>query len=170
MRHILRSLLGTALAAALVATAFAGELPTPQDAVLLTVEGAVSNPNADGAALFDRAMLEALPVTEFETTTIWTEGSHRFTGVALGAVLDAVGARGAAIKAVALNDYSITMPMANAREDGPIIAYMMDGEEMSSRQKGPLWILFPFDDRPEYRTEQAYSWSIWQLARIIVTE
>ena len=47
---------------------------------------------------------------------------------------------------------------------------MMDGAEMSSRQKGPLWILFPFDDRPEYRTEQAYSWSIWQLARIIVTE
>ncbi|MBK0398346.1 oxidoreductase [Limibaculum sp. M0105] len=152
------------------ANAFSEPLRAPEGSVLLTVEGAISNTNADGAARFDRAMLEALPVTEFETTTIWTEAKHRFTGVALGDVLAAVGARGDAIKAVALNDYSITMPLTEAREDGPIVAYLMDGEAMSSRGKGPLWIIFPFDDRPEFRTERSYSLSIWQLARIIVTE
>jgi hypothetical protein len=39
---------------------------------------------------------------------------------------------------------------------------------MSLREKGPLWIIYPFDSSPEYQTELIYSRSIWQLNRIEV--
>jgi hypothetical protein len=39
---------------------------------------------------------------------------------------------------------------------------------MSLREKGPLWIIYPFDSSPEYQTELTYSRSIWQLNRIEV--
>lgn len=163
--------LGLVAALALSAPpATAAELAAPEGEPILTVSGEIAHMNADGAALFDRAMLAALPVTEITTTTIWTEGAHRFTGVELKALLDAVGARGAALRAVALNDYSVTIPAADAVEGGPIVAYLMDGEEMSVREKGPLWIVYPYDARSEYRTETIYSRSIWQLSRLEIVE
>ncbi|MGB1266126.1 MAG: oxidoreductase, partial [Nereida ignava] len=51
--------------------------------------------------------------------------------------------------------------------DGPIIAYKQNGSEMSRRRKGPLWIVYPYDDKKSYQTETVYSRSIWQLDRLI---
>ena len=58
----------------------------------------------------------------------------------------------------------------DAVTDGPIIAYSMDGAQMSVRDKGPLWVIYPFDSSPEYRTAVIFSRSIWQLDRIEVVE
>jgi hypothetical protein len=44
----------------------------------------------------------------------------------------------------------------------------MDDRPMSVREKGPLWVIYPFDDVPEYQNETIYSRSIWQLDRIEV--
>jgi hypothetical protein len=118
---------------------------------------------------FDRAMLKALPQTSFTTTTIWTEGAHRFTGVQLADLLDAVDAEGETLRAAALNDYEITMPVAEAR-DGALVAYAMDGEPMSVREKGPLWIVYPYDSDVAYQTETIYARSIWQLNRIRIED
>ena len=63
-------------------------------------------------------------------------------------------------------DYAVTIPTSDAVEGGPIIAYEMDGKPMSRRDKGPLWVIYPFDDSAKYRTETIYSRSIWQLNRI----
>ncbi|MEC8574513.1 MAG: oxidoreductase, partial [Pseudomonadota bacterium] len=41
---------------------------------------------------------------------------------------------------------------------------------MSLRDKGPLWIVYPFDSDPAYQTEAIYSRSIWQLEEITVTK
>ena len=60
------------------------------------------------------------------------------------------------------------MPLTDAVEGGPIVAYRMDGETMSVRDKGPLWIVYPYDSDADYRTEVIYSRSIWQLDRIEV--
>jgi hypothetical protein len=37
---------------------------------------------------------------------------------------------------------------------------------MSLREKGPLWVIYPYDSDPAYRTEETYSRSIWQLNRL----
>jgi hypothetical protein len=148
------------------AIANASDIAQPMGEVVLTVSGAIANTNGDGQAAFDFDMLKALPVTTFKTKTTWTEGEKSFTGVSLQALLAAVGSSGTVVKAIALNDYGVEIPVSDAVADGPIVAYLMDNEPMSVRDKGPLWVVYPFDAKPEYRTEATYSKSIWQLSRI----
>ncbi|MFD1341117.1 molybdopterin-dependent oxidoreductase [Litorisediminicola beolgyonensis] len=145
-------------------------LPAPEGPVVLTVRGAISSTNGDDAAAFDMEMLRAVGERSFETSTIWTDGTHSFTGVSLDALLAAVGAEGTTIKATALNDYAVEIPVSDAIPDGPIIAYEMDGAQMSRRDKGPLWVIYPFDSTDSYRSETVYSRSIWQLDRIEILD
>ena len=70
------------------------------------------------------------------------------------------------LRATAINNYAIEIPVSDAVNEGPIIAYLMDGKKMSVRDKGPLWIVYPYDANPDYRSEVVYSRSIWQLDRI----
>ena len=160
-----------AIAASLVASVARAEVVDvgePAGEVVLAISGAISITNADGEAHFDREMLEALPVAEFTTTTIWTDGEHVFTGVSLADLLSHVGAEGAMLRATAINDYAVEIPVADAVPGGPIIAYRLDGEPMSIREKGPLWIVYPYDSSAAFRSEIIYSRSIWQLDRIEV--
>lgn len=158
-----------AIAGALMAgPALAETLPRPADDVILTVTGEIANTNADGAAEFDLAMLEALPATEYTTETIWTEGEHTFRGVALGELMDRVGAEGSTISAVAINDYAVDIPMSDAAKGRALVAYRLDGETMSVREKGPLWIVYPYSSDADFRSEVIYSRSIWQLKELKV--
>ena len=126
--------------------------------------------NGDGLARFDMALLDGLPRHSFATSTIWTEGVNTYEGVLLTDLLAAVGATGTNILAKALNDYEITFPVAEATVEGPLLAYRTNGEPMSVREKGPIWVIFPFDAVEAFRTEQTYARSIWQLDRIAVTD
>ncbi|WP_297778121.1 molybdopterin-dependent oxidoreductase [uncultured Roseovarius sp.] len=112
--------------------------------------------------------LKALPVSSFETTTIWTDGPQTFEGISLAALLAHLDVTEGTIKATAINDYSVTIPMSDATEDGAIIAYLNNDEPMSRRGKGPLWIVYPYDSDIEYQTETVYSRSIWQLDRLAI--
>lgn len=146
----------------------ASDLQAPAGAVVLTVTGDIARDNGDGAARFDMAMLQALPARSFTTTTIWTEGPQAFVGVSLDVLLDYLGVRAGSLQAQAINDYSVTIPVSVATPTGPMVAYLRNGEEMARRDKGPLWVVFPFDSSEAFRTETVYSMSIWQLDRINV--
>lgn len=146
------------------------ELALPAGEPVLTVKGNITDTNTDGAATFDMAMLQALPATEFATSTNWTEGVKTFRGVPLKALLQSLGASGATITATALNNYSVDIPMEALTDEAPIVAYTIDGETFSRRDKGPLWIVFPYDSSTDYQTELVYGWSIWQLADLTVSE
>lgn len=152
------------------ATAVASELSQPKNKVVLIVSGQIAASNSPEGAAFDLDMLRALPQSSFVTKTIWTEGESTFTGVPLRALLDAVGATGKNLRAVALNDYAVDIPVADAVADGPLVAYSIDGRELPVRKRGPLWIVYPYDAKADYRSEVIYSRSIWQLKRIDVTE
>ncbi|MDV4146145.1 MULTISPECIES: molybdopterin-dependent oxidoreductase [Shimia] len=154
----------------LVGPAVADEVPRPEGEVLLTVSGEIANTNAEGAAQFDMDMLMAMPATRFRTTTLWTEGVKTFKGVSLIELLEVVGVNGKTLRATALNDYSIEIPVDSIQAGAPIVAYEMDGETMSRRQKGPLWIVYPYDSDEDFRTEVIYSRSIWQLDRIEIVK
>lgn len=146
------------------------DLGMPSGAVILKVSGQISKTNQGDEAHFDIEMLQELETRVVTTTTTWTEGEHVFTGVPLDALLEALGASGATMAATAINDYSVDIPTTDAVEGGPILAYLLDGEPMSRRQKGPLWVIYPFDSAPEYRTEVIYSRSIWQVDRIAIKD
>ena len=153
------------LALAALLALCAGKAVLAEDGpVLLTVTG-LGDP-----VTFDLAGLEALEQETFETTTIWTEGVQTFTGVPLAAMMAELGIEDGTLEAMAINDYAVEIPVSDAVEGGPIVAYLLNGEEMSVRDKGPLWIVYPYDANPDYQSEVTYSRSIWQLDRIAVSE
>jgi hypothetical protein len=157
-----------AIMAALLSPAQAEGLAAPVGPVVLVVTGDIALTNAPGAARFDVDMLRSLGETGFETSTIWTEGTQAFAGVPLRALLDRLGVGGGTLLATAANDYSIELPVASLEAEAPIIAYARNGQPMSLRDKGPLWIVYPYDSDAAYRTEVIYARSIWQLDRLEV--
>lgn len=132
----------------------------------------------DGAASvsFDLDALDAFEQVSFETGTIWTDGTSRFSGVPVAVLLAAAGFEEvlendeARLELVALNDYRVSIPMAEIGPEVPIVATRIDGEPMPIREKGPYWLIFPYDHDPRYRTEDSYKRSIWQLVQMVVTE
>ncbi|MFL4471601.1 molybdopterin-dependent oxidoreductase [Tateyamaria armeniaca] len=116
------------------------------------------------------AELDAMAQVTFTTTTIWTDGDVTFSGVPLKAVLARANKKGSAVEMVALNDYKVAIPMATIEDTVPIIATRMNGEPISVRDKGPYWIVFPYDHDPKYRTETIHAFSIWQLNRLKVVD
>ena len=159
--------LGASLASGFL---FANELAQPEGKVLLTVDGSIDRVNSPDGIQFDLAMLDALENVEFETTTVWTDGPQVFRGVPLSVLLDAVGVSSGTIVATALNDYQIEWQVSDAIESGAVIATRRNGQALEVRDKGPLWIVFPYDSDPKFRTETVYAYSIWQLVKISVLE
>lgn len=146
-------------------------LPDPSGPVVLTMsagQGEAGEAQAAPPIRFDQAMLAALPQVTFTTTTIWTDGPQEFTGVPLSALLSATGLTGKTVMAMAANDYLIELPVAELSGQAPIVAYLRNGKPMTTRDKGPLWIVYPYDSDPAYRSEVIYARSIWQLDRIEV--
>lgn len=136
--------------------------------VLLTITGKVLMPNRADAADFDMAMLSRLPQTSFSTRTPWYAEARRFTGPLLRDVLAAAGAKGTTLRVGALNDYRVDLPTDDAQRFPLIVARLLDGEPMQVRDKGPLFLLYPFDTLPELRSATYYSRSAWQLRTIEV--
>ena len=124
--------------------------------------------NADGSAQFDRPMLEALGMQQVETTTPWHPGTVRFEGVSLARLMQVVGAEGDRVSVVALNDYSSEIPMEDFARYGTILALKRDGAYMPVRDKGPLFVIYPYDSTPELKHQKFYARSVWQVAKIIV--
>lgn len=161
-----RVLLGAALAAALWRPASA--LDRPQGRVVLTIGGLIGEKNAADRAEFDMAMLAALPQHSFSTRTPWYPAARKFTGPLLRDVLAAVGAKGQTLRAVALNDYKVTLPVEDCKRYPVVLARLMDDQPMPVRDKGPLFIIYPFDSDEALRSERYYSRSAWQLKHIEV--
>ncbi len=160
-------------AAGTVVPAFAGirpaaALPAPTERVVLTVAGAIRERNGDAGARFDMAMLRALPRTTLRTATPWTAGPQSFEGVLLRDLLATLGATGTSLKARALNDYEVTIPVAEAARYPLLVADTQNGQPMSVRERGPLWIIYPLDDHRELQQPEFHSRMIWQLARLTV--
>ena len=173
MFYVLRSIKVAILCAGLATPLTAqslDDLPVPAGEVVLTISGAISIKNNEDTAVFDLAMLQAMPVTTFVTTTVWTDGPQEFSGLELADLAAALGIEEGTLRATAINDYAVDIPVSDAVEGGPILAYSQNGAIMSVRDKGPLWIVYPYDSNAAYKSEVVYSQSIWQLDRIEVLQ
>ena len=166
--NIRRSFITTAVALAglLATSAFALDAPTGR--VILTISGAITQPNAGAVAKLDMKMIEALPQQTFTTRTPWFDKPVTFTGPLLADVMAAVGAKGSALAATAINDYTITIPMDDVNARKVIMARLIDGKPIPVREKGPLFVVYPFDTDAALRTSVYYERSIWQLKSLDV--
>lgn len=161
-RQVLAGLLASSLGV------HAAALDPPRGKVVLSITGLVSRHNAPGRADFDMAMLAALPQQQLVTRTPWHPGVPTFTGPLLRDVLAQAGASGQKLVAVALNDYRCEIPVEDAMRFQVIVAHRHNGEPMRVRDKGPLFIVYPFDSDAELRSDRYYSRSAWQLRSLLV--
>lgn len=160
-------LLALMMGAICATSAFA--LDAPKGPVILTVKGAISKTNAGDTAQFDLAMLEALAGRKATMETPWTDGKVTFEGPLLSALLDAVGSTGSLLSVKALNDYAAEVPAEDAKL-ATMLATRMDGKLMSIRDKGPLMVVYPFDQNPDLYNEKYFSRSVWQIKEIEVSK
>jgi hypothetical protein len=138
-------------------------LDAPTERPVLIVSGSIGEKNVGEQAHFDMAMIEALPQHSFTTSTPWFDKPVKFTGPYLSDVLSAVKASGTLVYAVAINDYKITIPVGDAEKYKVIVARLLNDQKISVREKGPLFVVYPFDSSSELRTSTFYERSIWQL-------
>lgn len=164
------TILGGAFAFAVLLANVAGaaELAMPTGPVILTVEGHVLNSNGDGKASFDLSMLDALPQRTTVSVTPWYPQEEEFSGVIIRDLLAAAGATGTMVTVTALNDYSADIPMEDFMANPVILASRVDGNELSVRDKGPLFVIYPFDLDPDLYNEVFFSRSVWQVKSITV--
>ncbi len=162
-------LLGTFVAfLGIISVAYAASLAAPKERPILTISGKIGVTNKDNTAQFDRAMLESLGTVTIETTTPWYEGKVKFEGVSLDKLMKQVGASGERVSVIALNDYATEIPLADFGKYNVILALKRDGEYMPVRDKGPLFIVYPYDSNPELKSQTYYARSAWQVAKIEV--
>jgi hypothetical protein len=146
----------------------AGPLAEPSGPVVLSVTGTVERANRDGRADFDMAMLEALPQHSFVTATPWFKTARRFSGPLLRDVIAAAGAKGDTLNALALNGYKVEIPTEDSQNFKVLMATRLDDQPMSVRDKGPLLIIYPYDDNADLRAARYYNRSAWQLRTLHV--
>jgi len=143
-------------------------LQAPNGAVVLSIGGRIQRANQGERAALDMAMLEALAQQSFITKTPWFKQPRKFTGPLLRDVLSLVGAQGTTLRMAALNDYRIDVPSDDARRFDVVLARMVDDKPITVRDKGPLFMIYPFDSDAALRNPLYYSRSVWQLKSIDV--
>lgn len=165
MRSLAAFLLLTILSSA---SAQADTLSPPQGKIVLSITGNIDSKNTETAAVFDLPMLESIDGRSATMETPWTTGAITFDGPLLRNILAEVGAHGTVLRIRALNDYSADVPIEDAANYDTILAVRMDGKLMSVRDKGPLFLIYPFDKNPDLYNEKYFSRSVWQISEIEV--
>ncbi|WP_050752678.1 hypothetical protein [Yoonia vestfoldensis] len=126
--------------------------------------------NSAGQIIMTDDQLQAMEQVEIITDTPWTKTPMTYEGPTLWSVLEQAGAIGREFEMIALNDYSIRLAADRITPDWPIVARLQNGKTMSVRDKGPYWVMFPFDQNKDLQTETFFALSIWQLAKIRVID
>lgn len=142
-----------------------GRIANADEGVVLTIERA---DNTTAPVTFTMAQLDALPQATITTNTPWYDGPRSFTGPRLTDVLAAAQIPGETATATALNDYAVDVPVADAAAFGIILATRLDGELMPVRDKGPIFIVYPYDSDQKLQHDIYYTRSVWQLERLIL--
>ena len=150
-----------AAAAALLLLSFAS--PATAQNTVLTITGKVSAGKEINLTLPD---IEAMGTARIVTTTPWHDGKVTFEGVPMSELMEAVGAEGTTAFVLALNNYGTDIPLSDFASFEPILAYKMDGQYMEVADKGPLFIIYPYDDNAKLKSELYYSRSAWQVRSI----
>lgn len=133
---------------------------------ILSVIGRIDGAQRD----FTLATLEALGIEDIVTRTAWTGPEVlRFSGVPLSRLLRACGASGTSLRIQALNDYAVTVPVEDADLNGALLATRQDGAPLRIRDRGPIWLIYPWSARPQLDAPVFRDRAIWQIRQIDVT-
>ncbi len=114
--------------------------------------------------------LQALPQGKIITAHPWVSEPHQYRGPDLVLLLGQLFGhrRVTSLYLEALNGFSVTVDWSQVAPFSPILAWQDNGRVMSRRNKGPLWLMLPFDRLSEMQQANFRHFMAWQLRVIRV--
>lgn len=164
-RYFIATMLGLCSLSTVYAQKYGLADPTGNVILSVSVDASQSEPTQKRIE-FDREMLMDLELFSVTTTTPWTESADVYKGPLLRSLLEKLDIKAENITISALNDYKAIVPVSDAYEYDVILATEVNGKPMSIRDKGPIFILYPFDQNPSLKNEVIYNRSVWQANKI----
>ncbi len=132
---------------------------------LLVVRNATASSPAE--VRFDEADLLALPQVTIRTRTEFTDGVVEFVGpLARDAIAFVDAGAATTVTLMAANDYAIDIPLSDLTDYDVILAMQANGERLTIRDKGPIWLMYPLDDHVKLQDPVFNNRLIWQLTVI----
>jgi hypothetical protein len=123
--------------------------------------------SADEALELSLEDLEALPQTTVATENEFSDGVVSYRGPLVRDVLALIGLDDVnEVRFTAANDYFVDIPTSDFRDYDAILAMEANGEKLSRREKGPLWLMYPISEHSELRDPIYMRRLIWQVVRI----
>ncbi|NIY83747.1 oxidoreductase [Vibrio hepatarius] len=115
---------------------------------------------------------QLLPYVDKEviTSTPWTNGDTTFVGISAKEILHLLGVENADLKVTALNNYWSRIPYRDIEKYNPVFAIKKNGQTMSVRDKGPVWLIYPLSEFNEQNNEILHSRMVWQVNRIEIIQ
>lgn len=125
--------------------------------------------NGTTVVALTESQLAAMPQHRTNTATPWTDGVRQFEGPLMRDVLalsNASADNAASVTARALNDYEVDIDVGDFFTWDVILARTMDGEPLPRSQFGPLWIVYPRDQKKvlqDSRYDHRWAWQLSEL-------
>ncbi len=132
------------------------------------VELTLAGPAVDGETLeLTMDDLEAMPQVTIVTESEFSDDAASYRGPLVRDLLARLGLDAAeTIRLIAANDYFVDIPTSDFEQYDVVLALEVDGQRLSRREKGPLWLMYPISDHSELRSEVYNARLIWQVVRI----
>lgn len=119
---------------------------------------------AEGERAYTIEALQELKTDVLRTSTPWTTTEHVYAGVWLrDLVADAGISPDARLRLEALNGYRVVEDLGFLLESGGFLAFQRGAHPMSVREKGPVWLLYPFSERPQLNERNVRMAAVWML-------
>jgi hypothetical protein len=135
----------------------------------LAEEAALELVAADASRTLELSLgdLAAMPQVTIVTENEFADGEVAYRGPLVRDVLARLDLDGLDfVRFVAANDYYVDIPTDDFTVYDAIFAMEADGERLSRREKGPLWLMYPISEHPELRDPIYLRRLIWQVVRI----
>ena len=111
--------------------------------------------------------LAALPQVTVKTENEFSDGVVTYRGPLVRDVLAKLGLdKLDQVRFIAANDYYVDIPTEDFANYDAILAMEANGEKLSRREKGPLWLMYPISDHAELKDPIYLRRLIWQVVRI----
>jgi hypothetical protein len=135
------------------------------DEPLLVIRNATDPGSAE--LRLTEAELLAMPQVTIRTSTEFTDGVIAFAGPLARDVIARAGVgKATTAHMVAANDYAVDIPISDFHDYDVVLALSADGKRLSMRDKGPIWLVYPFDGHSELNDPIYNARSIWQLTTV----
>jgi len=141
----------------------------PRNPVILTVTGKISSKNLGDQIVMDLPTLEAVGVVEYAISDPFENRKIVYRGVLMRDLVKLwqVDKSAQTLHLVALNDYTIDIPIQEMQTYPVLLALQADGQYMKPDYHGPSMIIYPLDN---YQLDPVATMKklIWQVKTITV--